>query len=120
MNIIKKNYECQCGDEPCKFVLIYHKAIFGNKWEDSWEPELYLTSFLPEFSFFKRIWTAIKYIFGFKCEFGHFGETMIKPENCIEMANLLHEYRCAYNDFFAKMDRVRMDEELARKASGQK
>ena len=43
---------------------------------------------------YKRIWLAIKYIFGYKSRFGHFDEFMIKPEDAnrlIEMLNKIKE-----------------------------
>jgi hypothetical protein len=37
--------------------------------------EVYVSIHLiPEYNIFKRIWNAIKYIFGYKCKYGHFDE----------------------------------------------
>jgi hypothetical protein len=37
--------------------------------------EVYVSIHLiPEYNIFKRIWNAIKYIFGYKCKYGQFDE----------------------------------------------
>lgn len=48
-----------------------HTLRFGADLE---EKDLYISVFLNEQSFLKRIWSAIKYIVGYKCKYGHFDE----------------------------------------------
>lgn len=95
----KHYFECQCGDDPDTFILIFDEAHLGKDWQSSWEPELYLTTFLRDLPFFKRIWLAIKYIFGYKSKFGHFGETLIKYEDTNRLIGLIERYQSAYRNY---------------------
>lgn len=51
---------------------VEHQLIFSYFPEDN---EVYMAVHLiPEYNIWKRIWTAIKYIFGYKSRYGHFDE----------------------------------------------
>jgi hypothetical protein len=41
----------------------------------------------------RRCWVALKYIFGYKCKYGHFDTFMVKEEDCDKLIELLTEYK---------------------------
>jgi hypothetical protein len=55
-------------------------------------PEFYTTIFLSNKTFFKRIWIAIKYIFGYKCKYGHFDEFVWREDDMAQLADLAMNY----------------------------
>jgi hypothetical protein len=68
----KEYYECQCysDEHTLKFVI------------DDEECELYASVFLHQYrNIFKRIWVAIKYVFGYKCKYGHWDCFMMQDED---------------------------------------
>ena len=71
---------CHCG-------TIEHAWFFTD--EDQF---LYVTSFLEEDIWYNRIKNAIKYIFGFKCSYGHFSETILDVERSRELVEFLENY----------------------------
>jgi len=52
-------------DEQCEFFLAPHLRIYDG--------------------FFKRLWAAIRYVFGHKSRYGHFGEIVLTPNDVREM-----------------------------------
>lgn len=56
--------------------------------------DLYTSVFLNQYrSFLGRIWVAIKYMFGYKCRYGHWDCFILKPEDIDRLADLLQIYR---------------------------
>lgn len=79
---MKKIYiECSCHSSE-------HLLQFA-KFED--EPEVYVIVFLSNYNFFERLWKGIKYIFGYKCRYGHFGETILNKEAQKQIVQFLTE-----------------------------
>jgi hypothetical protein len=52
--------------------------------------EIHLNTYLP---WWKRVWSAIKYIFGHKSEYGHFDCWMMRPDDANKIIELMEEYR---------------------------
>ena len=66
--VINDLFICQCYNTE-------HQLIFSYFPEEKGYVSVHLT---PEYRIWKRIWIAIKYIFGYKCKFGHFDEFIFK------------------------------------------
>lgn len=82
-------FECQCNDESDRLVY--------NLWEDTeGEPTLMVHVFLGSGPWYRRIWKGLKYIFGYKCRYGHFGEHIFKPEDMWQMRTMMNKYSLAY------------------------
>ncbi len=64
-------YICECHSYE-------HQSIF---WYDDEDKQLTVSVHLVRRSFFKRLWYAIKYVFGYKSRFGAWDEFLFKPEN---------------------------------------
>ena len=80
-------FECDCGADE-------HRLVFVLDCEDETEPpSLYNSVFLDyNLSFFKRVIAAVKYIFGHKSKYGHFGCWLIKPRDATRMKTMLNRY----------------------------
>ena len=89
--IITEYYDCQCACSEHVLRLVYMEG------SESEPPELYTDIFLynPD-SILKRIWMGIKYIFGFKCQYGHFDNWMMKAEDAKRLRELLERYEADF------------------------
>jgi hypothetical protein len=63
----------------CACESMEHQIAFTC--DDNWETVIATIHLVPEYNIFKRIWKAIKYIFGYRCKYGHFEEFIFNPEN---------------------------------------
>jgi hypothetical protein len=73
----------------CECENIEHQIIFSY-FEDDDIKEVYMSIHLiPEHNIFKRIWKAIKYVFGYRCEYGHFDEMILKKSDAKKLLNIL-------------------------------
>jgi hypothetical protein len=80
-------FECSCHSPE-------HLVKFSFYNEETDEGDLYLSTFLnPEYRWYKRVWVAIKYIFGYKCKYGHFDETIIDPKDRDKFYNLAKKFK---------------------------
>lgn len=69
---VNELFICQCSNTE-------HQLIFSYFPDDK---EVYVAVHLtPEYNIWKRIWMAIKYIFGYKCRYGHFDEFIFKKSD---------------------------------------
>jgi len=64
----------------CDCTSAEHQIILGY-FEPDDEPVVYLTVHLSKKPFWERVKHAVKYIFGYKCTYGSFDETIIGPEH---------------------------------------
>lgn len=66
-------FECAChsDEHTLRFILSF----------DDDDPCIYTSVFLRERQWWKRIWPAVKYVFGYKCRFGHWDCFELKPED---------------------------------------
>lgn len=74
-------FECQCmGDE--------HTLKFAYDDED-----FYVSIFLNQYrGFFEKLWVAIKYLFGYKCQYGHWDTWMLRFNDVGRIKKVLEEY----------------------------
>lgn len=67
-------FVCECNNTE-------HQLIFSH-FEDDEARKVYVSVHLtPEWNIWKRIKMAIKYIFGYKCRYGHFDEFIFNPND---------------------------------------
>jgi len=48
--------------------------------------------------FFKRLWVAVKYLFGYKCRFGHFDCFEMRPEDARTLQVILGEFLAQHEE----------------------
>jgi hypothetical protein len=70
---------CDCGNNEHQIVI--------SLWPECDEPqEFYIAPHLRMYKgFFKRVVAAVRYIFGHKSKYGHYGEFVLTPEDVKEM-----------------------------------
>lgn len=77
----------------CSCNNVEHCFIVTKNENKDWDDNVYISIHLiPERNIFKRIKNAIKYIFGYKCRYGHFDEIVLNKEHyeqIQEIANYL-------------------------------
>lgn len=66
-----KVIKCSCYSPEHYILVTFNKE----------EKEVYFNYFLETQKWYKRILIGIKYIFGFRSKFGHFGEIIIDEKN---------------------------------------
>jgi hypothetical protein len=75
-------FECQCTSPE-------HTISFTDD-----DNEITISYFLNQYhSIFARIWVAIKYVFGYKCQYGHFDVTILKTEDIPRLIRLLEKVK---------------------------
>lgn len=58
------------------------------------EKEIYTSVFLNQYrNIFKRIWIAIKYVFGYTCRYGHWDCFNMKDEDVPKLISLLEAFQ---------------------------
>lgn len=73
-------YECACfsPEHTLRFVF------------DPEDKEIYTEVYLNHYqNFFKRIWIAIKYVFGYQCKYGHFDCFIMRSDDAQRLIGLL-------------------------------
>lgn len=75
--------ECECGSD--EHTLRYtidaeNKTIYTSVFLRHWQP------------WYKRVWIAIKYIFGYRCKYGHFDCTLMGPEQIDQLRKMIVKY----------------------------
>lgn len=85
---MENNYfECQCGFDEHRLMLCLDVDT------DEPHPNLYTSIFMDsEKTFWQRVWTGIKYIFGYRSKYGHFGCWCVDPKDAVRMRELLDKY----------------------------
>jgi hypothetical protein len=75
--------ECECHSEE-------HTLKYSIDVEDQ---TIYTSVFLDQYQpWYGRAWTALKYLFGYKCMYGHFDCTLMGPEKIEQLKNLIKNY----------------------------
>lgn len=84
--------ECYCHDNE-------HRVVF-TRYEDNWnDKEIYLSYYLSNHdSLLKRIWTAIKYVFGYRSRYGDFGSTILTEKTTQQLRDFLNEALNYWNE----------------------
>lgn len=73
----------------CACHSVEHQLIMSYFTDDDYS-EVYCSVHLkPETSMFKRIWNAVKYIFGHRSTYGDFDEFIFKPEDADRLQNVV-------------------------------
>jgi hypothetical protein len=78
--------KCSCGSAE---HLIQVSWFPPNKYDDG--KEVYIHYSLLKFRLLKRIWYAIKYVFGYQSRFGGYAEMVLYPEDVEGLIEILQE-----------------------------
>lgn len=89
-------FECDCGSKEHTF------CVTTQDWEDYLPPQLYFHFQLSQPStFIGRCWKGIKYIFGYKCKYGHWDTINLSEEDLNRLTILLHQHRARLSKYFS-------------------
>lgn len=73
----------------CKCESPEHQILF-RWWDDCDNGDVYMEILLnPEYKWWKRIWIAIKYIFGYKCKYGMFDEIILDKKDIPKLEKII-------------------------------
>jgi hypothetical protein len=86
MNNLEDTIYCACYSPEHALKLSYFE---DDNYADS---EAYISVFLREYPFWKRLWRGIKYIFGYKCKYGHFDEFVFDKDNALRFKEFAIKY----------------------------
>ena len=78
-------FECSCHSDE-------HRLVFRFDMEDDCFPCCAYV-FLGDNPWRKRIWYGLKYIFGYKCKYGHFDEFVLDPKDAGKMIEMLEKIK---------------------------
>jgi hypothetical protein len=85
--------ECSCHSPEHTYRYVFMKA---KDWRDNEvSVEVYLNTYDR---FFKRCWTAIKYVLGYKSSYGHWDNAIMKREDVPKLRQLLQEFEAWDNE----------------------
>lgn len=83
--------ECACNSD--EHTLRYMFSVHEWDGTPAKEPEIYTSVFLNDWEpWYKRLWKATKYVFGYKCKYGHWDCTLMKPMDAMKLRKLLEEF----------------------------
>ena len=85
----REYFECCCRSPE----HVMHFVLYGPS-----EPEICVYTFLQPDSVLKRIWNAIKYVFGYKCRYGHFDEFLMSPKDVDRVIELGQAFKAAIEE----------------------
>ena len=75
-------FECQCHSPE-------HTLNF---WIDPDDGSVQTSMFLrPQGAWYKRLWIAVKYVFGYNCQYGHWDNFILKSEDHGKFRKLLNQ-----------------------------
>ncbi len=73
----------------CDCLSLEHQLSF---WYDAEDDLLYVYPKLYTYdNFFKRLWTGIKYAFGYKSRFGEFDEILLNKEARLKLLGMIEQ-----------------------------
>lgn len=82
---MEEYFSCSCSSDEHTLRFIID--------EDPMFPELYTSVYLHQYrSWYKRLWIAIKYVFGYPCKYGHWDCFTLDSKDLPRMKALLSRY----------------------------
>ena len=91
---MKYYFECDCNMNEHMFCVTSEDS------EDQFPPELYFHFQMSQYrGVLSRIWTGIKYVFGYKSKYGHWDTISISKDNLERLLILLHQHRVKLEKF---------------------
>jgi phage-related protein len=72
----------------CECHTVEHQLVFRHDPDEKYYA-LYIDVHLITYNnIFKRMWVSLKYIFGYKCRYGHWDEFIVKREDAQRMKEI--------------------------------
>lgn len=91
LQFVEGHFDCSCHSPEHTFKLTF----------DPEDGELYLTPFLANwYPWYKRVYAAIKYVFGYKSKFGHFDEVVVDPNKRAQLFDIIEKFKKYHDNKF--------------------
>ena len=88
---------CECKSMEHMFCFVYFEDAKKHI-DPHWSDELYLeVQMISNKEWYKRVWAAIKYVFGHTSNYGHWDSASISPEEAVRMVELLNRFINAHS-----------------------
>lgn len=81
-----KYLECAC--DSAEHTLRFTLDVVDNEFAEIYV-EVQLNQYLP---WYKRVYRAVQYIFGYECKYGHFDTTILNNKNIPQLKDILEEF----------------------------
>lgn len=96
-------FECSCSSKEHTFCVTSEES------SDDWPPELFISLQLTQpRNLFNKLITSIKYLFGYKCRFGHWDVASLGEDETNRLIVLLHQHKVRMQKF--NLEREKTDE----------
>lgn len=89
----------------CSCYSAEHQIIFSY-WEDDYEPEIEFTVHLCKKNLWERIKRGVSYIFGHQSRYGDWDEVLLRPEQAIEIRDILNLFLLKNEDWQNKNEQA--------------
>lgn len=87
---METNYlECACSSAEHAVRFTYVKDDFST---------IYVETHLTHRGFFTRLWRGLRYIFGYRCIYGEWDETVLEREQVIKLKELCDKFLINYKE----------------------
>ena len=88
-------FDCECSSPEHTLRFVFDTVSL---WDEAEKPQIYTEIYLDQYrNVFKRIWIAIKYIFGYKCRYGHWDCWCLNEKDAYRLKELCEEYIIKHN-----------------------
>jgi len=94
-------FECVCGSSEHTLRIILDKSEHAKEWPPEIFTELYLQQ---RRNIFKRFWIAIKYVFNYKCKYGHWDVFSLQIEDAKRLRGMIDEFIRCYDEYNRNQD----------------
>jgi len=101
--------QCTCGDDDHIMIWKMDDNLYDYDKDPNNPPEFFIGYHLNHH---KRLWDriiiSIKYIFGFKSKFGHFGECVLNIEDSVKLTEFIEKYKTIYQKWYFKKKLIKL------------
>jgi hypothetical protein len=101
------HFDCDCQSAEHIFRVTSEDA-----WDPDFPPDLFLTLQLNQYrSVFKRFITAVKYLFGYECRFGHWDVVTINQDDLNRLIVLFQQHRIKLENHSIQKEKKKQNEQ---------
>lgn len=98
-------FECSCSSKEHTFCVTSEES------SDDWPPELFISlQLIQPRNLFNKLITSIKYLFGYKCQFGHWDVINLGEDETNRMIVLLHQHKVRLHKFNSEREKTNENE----------
>ena len=92
-------FECSCSSKEHTFCVTSELS------DGDWPPELFFHfQLIQPKNIFNKFVTAIRYLFGYKCRYGHWDVVNLSEDDTNRLIVLLHQHRARMDKFHREME----------------